>query len=68
MKHPIQIILVGAGGCVATAAILFVTGIFTESSLLKSIGAWFAIAAFAIAALPMLSVLVMLLIEKLRRK
>jgi hypothetical protein len=68
MKHPIQFIMLGAGGCIVTAAILFVTGIFAENPSLKSIGAWFALAAFAIAALPLLAVLVMFLIEKFRRK
>ena len=50
------------------AATLFVTGIFAEIPLLKTVGAWFAIAAFAIAVLPLLTVLVMLMIEKVRRK
>jgi hypothetical protein len=66
MKHPIQFIMLSAGGCIVTAASLFVTGIFAESSSLKTVGAWFALAAFAIAVLPLLTVLVMLLIEKFR--
>jgi len=60
--------MLGAGGCTVIAATLFVTGIFAEIPLLKTVGAWFAIAAFAIAVLPLLTVLVMLMIEKVRRK
>jgi len=68
MKHPIQFVMLGAGGCLVTAATLFVTGIFAENTSLKTIGAWFTLAAFAIAALPLLAVLVIYLIEKFRRK
>jgi hypothetical protein len=68
MKHPIQFIMLGAGGCILTAAILFVMGIIAENPSFKLVGAWFALAAFAIGVLPLLTVLVMLLIEKFRRK
>lgn len=68
MKHPIQFIMLCAGGCIATATVLFLSGIVADKPILKAFGCWFAIAAFGIASLPLLTVLVMLLVEKLRRK
>jgi len=68
MKHPIQFIMFGTGGCIATAVVLFLSGIFAEKPTLKTVGCWLAIGAFAVASLPLLTVLVMSLVEKLRRK
>lgn len=68
MKHAIHFVMLGAGGCVATGAILFVSGIITEKPMLKTVGSWFGVAAFAVASLPLLAVLVMSLVEKFRHK
>jgi hypothetical protein len=68
MKHPIHFIMAGGAGCFITGAVLFITGIASEKPVLKTAGCWFAIAAFAIASLPLFAVLVMTLVEKLRRK
>ena len=68
MKQPVQFVLAGSGGCFVIAAILFVTGLIRESAFLKSAGAWFAVAAFAIAAVPMIIFVFVLLLEKVRAK
>ena len=68
MKHPVQFVMAGSGGCFVIAAILFVTGLIRDSASLKTTGAWFAVGAFAIAAIPILALLVVLLLEKVRGK
>jgi uncharacterized membrane protein len=68
MKHPIHFIMVGGAGCLITGGVVFIAGILFEKPVLNTVGCWFAIAAFAIASLPLFAVLVMSLVEKLRRK
>ncbi len=68
MKHPIHFIMACCVGCSLIGAVLFITGIVSEKPTLKATGAWFGVAAFAIASLPLLTVLVMSFIEKIRRK
>ena len=68
MKHPVQFVMVGSGGCLIIAAILFATGLVRESESLKSAGVWFAVAASAIAAVPMIIFVFVLLLEKVRAK
>lgn len=64
MKHPVQFVMVGSGGSFVIAAILFLAGLIVDSVYLKTIGAWFAVGAFAIAAIPILLFLFILLFEK----
>jgi len=68
MIHPVQCVMAGSGCCLVLGAILFLTGHVTERPSFKATGCWFGIAAFLIAALPLLTLAVVALIEKFRRK
>jgi membrane protein DedA with SNARE-associated domain len=68
MKHPIHFVVLAAGSCIASAFVVFLAGVATQSLPLKTAGLWFAIAAFVIACLPLISVIAVLAIEQLRRK
>jgi hypothetical protein len=68
MKHPVQFVMAGSGGCSVIAAVLFVTGLIRKSAAFKAAGAWFALVAFTIAAIPIIVLVVVLLREKARGK
>ena len=68
MKHPVQFVMAGSGVCFVIAAILFVTGLIRDSASLKSTGAWLAVGAFAIGAIPIVVLLIAVLLEKVRGK
>lgn len=68
MKHPIQFVMAGGGGCAAIGGILFVCGLLLDKPILKTVGCWFWIAAFIIACLPLLTLVAVAIIEKLRCK
>jgi hypothetical protein len=68
MKHPVQFVIASGGGCFLLGVILFVTGLITDRPSLKTTGCWLGLAAFLIAALPILTLAVVALIEKARRK
>ena len=68
MKHPVQFVMAGSGGCFVLAAIIFLIGLLKDSASLKTTGAWFAVAAFAIAALPIVVLSVVVFVEKMRGK
>ena len=67
MKHPIHFVMGGSAISFLIGAVMFILGIVKNSASLKLMGAWFGIAAFAIASLPLLTLAFMLLVEKLRR-
>jgi hypothetical protein len=60
--------MAGSGGCFLLGVILFVTGLITDRPSLKTNGCWLGLAAFLIAAWPILTLAVVELIEKARRK
>lgn len=68
MKHPIHLIVLAAGSCIATAFVVFLAGFTSQSLTLKTVGLSLAIAAFAIACLPLLTLIAVLAIERLRRQ
>lgn len=67
MKNPIRYVLIGAGGCIATAWVLFLAGVLAERPALRIVGSWFAIVAFAVASLPLTGYFIGMLVERLRR-
>ncbi len=68
MKHPERLVLFSGGGCMLLAGILFCFGVGLEHPALKSAAKWLWLLAILIAFLPLLTLAIVVLIEKVRRK
>lgn len=64
----INVILVGYGACLLIGLSLFVAGLVMERPGLWRIAAWFGVASLVIGSLPLLSLAVVSLVEKMRRR
>lgn len=68
MRNPIQWIMTIAGGSLAVAACLLLSGHLLEKPALKTAAHWLWGLAFLTAAMPMLLFICMLLLERIRRR
>jgi hypothetical protein len=68
MKNPIQWVLFSGGGCTLLAALLFGAGIAFDLPTSKLAGKWLWFAAILIVFIPLMSLAVATLFEKLRGK
>lgn len=68
MKHPIHYVVAGSGGCLLLAGVSIGLGVWLDQPVLKSAAKWLWLSGIFIAFLPLLTLVVVLLIEKMRGK
>ena len=68
MKHPIHFIMAGAALFLVTGISLFIAGIAGGNAALKSAGCWVVLGGGVVAAIPLFSVVLFDLIEKIRKR